>query len=93
MKQLKLYQVEMKYVRNLHNADDRVESVTPQIGKANRVFIGEKNVIEISETSVQELLPSWSCVETQFLEKGLDQILIFVMIVVRKKRNCKYTKR
>ncbi len=40
MKQLKLYQVEMKYVRNLHNADDRVESVSPQIGKANRVFIG-----------------------------------------------------
>ena len=30
----------MKYVRNLHNADDRVESVSPQIGKANRVFIG-----------------------------------------------------
>jgi protein AbiQ len=40
MKQLKLYQVEMKYVRNLHNADNRVESVSPQIGKANRVFIG-----------------------------------------------------
>ena len=40
MKQLKLYQVDMKYVRNLHNSDDRVESVSPQIGKANRVFIG-----------------------------------------------------
>ncbi len=40
MDQLKLYQIDMKYVRNLHNADDRVESVSPQIGKANRVFIG-----------------------------------------------------
>ena len=40
MEQLKLYHIDMKYVRNLHNADDRVESVSPQIGKANRVFIG-----------------------------------------------------
>ena len=27
MEQLKLYKIDMKYVRNLHNADDRVESV------------------------------------------------------------------
>ena len=40
MGQLKLYQIDMKYVRDLHNADDRVESVSPQIGKANRVFVG-----------------------------------------------------
>lgn len=40
MEQLKLYQIDMKYVRDLHNADNRVESVSPQIGKANRVFIG-----------------------------------------------------
>ena len=30
----------MKYIRNLHNADDRVSSVSPQIGKHNRVYIG-----------------------------------------------------
>ena len=35
MDHLKLYQIDMKYVRDLHNADDRVESVSPQIGKAN----------------------------------------------------------
>lgn len=40
MDQLKLYQIDMKYVRNLHNVDDRVESVSPQIGKDNRVFVG-----------------------------------------------------
>ena len=40
MEKLKLYQIDMKYVRDLHNADDRVESVSPQIGKANRVFVG-----------------------------------------------------
>jgi protein AbiQ len=33
MEQLKLYQIDMKYVRDLHNADERVESVSPQIGK------------------------------------------------------------
>ncbi|SDA55475.1 protein AbiQ [Butyrivibrio sp. INlla18] len=40
MEQLKLYYIDMKYVRDLHNADDRVDSVSPQIGKENRVFIG-----------------------------------------------------
>ena len=40
MERLKLYNIDMKYVRDLHNADNRVESVSPQIGKANRVFVG-----------------------------------------------------
>lgn len=40
MEQLKLYNIDMKYVSDLHNADDRVESVSPQMGKENRVFIG-----------------------------------------------------
>lgn len=30
----------MKYIRNLHNIDDKVLSVSPQTGKDNRVFIG-----------------------------------------------------
>lgn len=30
----------MKYIRDLHNVDDRVISVSPQIRKANRVFVG-----------------------------------------------------
>lgn len=37
---LKLYMVDIKYVRDLHNADNRVTSVSPQIGKENRVYIG-----------------------------------------------------
>lgn len=36
----KLYKVDMKYIRNLHNIDDKVLSVSPQTGKDNRVFIG-----------------------------------------------------
>lgn len=37
---LNLYRVDIKYVRNLHNVDDRVSSVSPQIGKQHRVYIG-----------------------------------------------------
>jgi protein AbiQ len=40
-KRLGLYTVNMKYIRNLHNqGDDRVFSVSPQIGKDNRPFVG-----------------------------------------------------
>lgn len=37
---LQLYTMDMKYVRDLHNADDRVQSVSPQIHKSNRPFVG-----------------------------------------------------
>lgn len=36
----RLYKVDMKYIRNLHNIDDKVLSVSPQVGKDNRVFVG-----------------------------------------------------
>ncbi len=37
---LALYTIDMKYIRNLHKKDDRVRSVSPQIGKASRAFLG-----------------------------------------------------
>lgn len=37
---LNLYFMDMKYIRDLHNADDRVQSVSPQIHKSNRPFVG-----------------------------------------------------
>lgn len=37
---LNLYFMDMKYVRNLHNADDRVQPVSPQIHKSHRPFVG-----------------------------------------------------
>ena len=37
---LEVYQIDMKYIRNLHNIDDRVLSVSPQIGKDERPFLG-----------------------------------------------------
>ncbi len=36
----KLYKVDMKYICNLHNIDDKVLSVSPQIRKDSRVFVG-----------------------------------------------------
>ena len=32
--------MDMKYVRDLHKIDDRVQSVSPQIHKSNRPFVG-----------------------------------------------------
>ena len=39
-KRFKLYNVNIKYIRNLHNLDDNVPSVSPQIGKQARPFLG-----------------------------------------------------
>ena len=36
----KLYHVNMKYIRALHNVDDNVPSVSPQTGKHSRPFLG-----------------------------------------------------
>ncbi len=37
---LNLYLIDMKYVRDLHHVDDRVSSVSPQIGKQHRIYVG-----------------------------------------------------
>lgn len=37
---LNLYRIDMKYIRDLHNADNRVSSVSPQIGKQQRIHVG-----------------------------------------------------
>lgn len=43
---LRLYTMNMKYVRDLHRADDRVQSVSPQIHKSSRPFVGVVVVCE-----------------------------------------------
>ena len=37
---LEVYRIDMKYIRNLHNIDDRIFSVSPQVGKEERPFLG-----------------------------------------------------
>ena len=39
-RRFKLYKINMKYIRELHNIDDNVPSVSPQIGKQTRPFLG-----------------------------------------------------
>lgn len=39
-KRLKLYRVNLKYIRMLHQIDSHVPSISPQIGKQNRPFLG-----------------------------------------------------
>lgn len=39
-KRLILYNVNIKYIRNLHKVDNNVPSVSPQIGKQDRPFLG-----------------------------------------------------
>ena len=39
-KRFKLYYVSMKYIRQLHKIDSNVPSVSPQIGKHRRPFLG-----------------------------------------------------
>ena len=38
--ELFLYTIDMKYIRNLHNKDDNVLSVSPQKNKSKRPFLG-----------------------------------------------------
>ena len=35
----RLYYVDLKYIRDLHNVDDNVMSVSPQTGKEDRPFL------------------------------------------------------
>ncbi len=39
-KRFKLYSVNKKYIRNLHKVDENVPSVSSQIGKQTRPFLG-----------------------------------------------------
>ena len=39
-KRFKLYNFNIKYIRNFHNVDDNVPSVSPQVGKQGRPFLG-----------------------------------------------------
>lgn len=40
LKKLNFYYIDLKYIRDLSNADDNVMSISPQRGKENRPFVG-----------------------------------------------------
>lgn len=77
-----LYKVDMKYIRNLHNIDDKVLSVSPQTGKENRVFVGIVIVCGMHKYCIPLSSPK---------EKQLQAI--DVMIRKRDRENIKVYKR
>ena len=71
---LNLYLVDMKYIRNLSHADDRVMSVSPQIGKSNRPFVG----IIVICSEKQYCIPLSSPKEKhKFMKNAVDFIKIY----------------
>ncbi len=53
---LNLYLVDLKYIRNLSHVDDNVMSVSPQIGKSTRPFVG---IIVNVKSVYEEAIDSW----------------------------------
>ena len=43
---LYLYTLDLKYIRDLHNVDDRVLSISPQTHKSNRPFVGVVIIVD-----------------------------------------------
>ena len=39
-RRLRLYRIDIKYIRDLSKVDDNVLSVSPQVGKEARPFVG-----------------------------------------------------
>lgn len=48
-KELDIYLVDKKYIRDLSNADDKVMSVSPQTGKGERPFVGVVMILDEKE--------------------------------------------
>lgn len=62
----RLYKADMKYIRNLHNTDDKVLSASPQAGKDNRVLIGSVIVYGIHKYCIPLLSPKENIKNEEF---------------------------
>ena len=69
-KRLKLYNVNLKYIRNLHYVDEHVPSISPQAGKQNRPFLGvvvmvngSKSVFHFHQILLKRIRTLISCVK------------------------------
>lgn len=87
---LNLYRVDMKYIRDLHRADDRVSSVSPQIGKDKRVYVGilvvckdKKYVVPLShaEQKHKNMKPSADFDKVYDKKKRLVAVLNFNLMI------------
>ena len=74
MNDLNFYNIDLKYIRNLAKSDDNVMSISPQIQKANRPFLGVIVLINYQQYCIPLTSP-----KPKFLNKksSVDFIKIF----------------
>lgn len=70
----RLYYVDLKYIRDLHNVDDNVMSVSPQTGKEDRPFLGIVTIIESKKYCVP--LTSGDKIKFKHKKNSIDFIKI-----------------
>jgi len=74
MEKLDLYYIDLKYIRNLSNADDNVMSISPQRGKENRPFVGVIVLVNGAEYCIPLTSPKD---KFKFKKSQIDFIKIF----------------
>lgn len=70
---LKLYILDMKYVRDLHNVDDRVQSISPQIHKSKRLCTKELDWIQNQDAIVKKANKLYRLVQDEAVSYGLKK--------------------
>ena len=73
MEELNLYSIDLKYIRDLAKADNHVMSVSPQLGKETRPFVG---IVVVMNTK-QYCIPLTSPKEKFEKKSQIDFIKIY----------------
>jgi len=89
----KLYNVNMKYIRNLHKIDDNVPSVSPQVGKQERPFLGivvlingSKFCIPLSSNSENKNMKFEAMRENITFRKICDKECIYLKCLLKSEK-------
>ena len=84
---LDIYDVNLKYIRDLHNVDSNVASQSPQIGKSDRVYLGIIVVID----NKKYCIPFSSGTKEKYQHKNKNLDIIKIPNMERKNQNGSYT--
>ena len=82
MKELNIYDVDLKYIRDLHNADSNVMSQSPQIGKDTRRYLG----IIIILNGQKYCIPFSSGTKEKYQKKSNNADLLKIPDTEKRKR-------
>ena len=83
MKRLDIYDVDLKYIRDLHNADSNVMSQSPQIGKDTRRYLG----IIVMVNGQKYCIPFSSGTKDKYQKKSSAVDLLKIPDIERKNEN------